>query len=122
MQSSFDDPALGQDDEFVQFVALDDLEYPTAGPGCGLRGVGSLIAGIGEDARDEGEQAAGASIENQPRPVAVLNIGGTTTFSRRPSVSTRIWRLRPVIFLPASNPCGSSAEPRFERPWRSGCR
>src|SRR5207253_8945217 len=31
----------------------------------------SLIAGIGEDAFDEGEEAARASIENQSRPVAV---------------------------------------------------
>ena len=75
-QGSFDDPALGQYDEFVQLIALDDLEHPTAGPGCRLRGAGSLIAGIGEDALDEGEEAAGASIENQPRPVAVLNIAG----------------------------------------------
>ena len=36
----------------------------------------SLIAGIGEDAFDEGEEAARASIENQSRPVAVLNVGG----------------------------------------------
>jgi len=41
-----------------------------------LRGAGSLIAGIGEDALDEGEEAAGASIDNQSRPVAVLNVGG----------------------------------------------
>jgi hypothetical protein len=41
-----------------------------------LRGARSLIAGIGEDALDEGEEAAGAPIENQPRPVAVLNIAG----------------------------------------------
>ena len=75
-QGSFDDPALGQDDEFVQLIALDDLEHPTAGPGCGLRGARSLIAGIGEDALDEGEEAAGAPIENQPRPLAVLNVGG----------------------------------------------
>src|SRR6266853_3331123 len=75
-QGSFDDPTLGQDDEFVQLVALDDLEHPTAGPGCGSRGARSLIDGIGEDALDKGEEAAGAPIENQPRPVAVLNIGG----------------------------------------------
>jgi hypothetical protein len=37
---------------------------------------GSLIAGIGEDALDEGKEAAGASIENQARPLAVLNVGG----------------------------------------------
>ena len=60
----------------MQFVALDDLEHPTTGAGSRSRGAGSLITGIGEDALDEGEKAAGASIENQPRPVAVLNIGG----------------------------------------------
>ena len=74
-QGSFDDPALGQDDEFVQFVALDDLDHPMAGAGSGSCDAWSLIAGIGEDALDEGEKAAGASIENQPRSVAVLNIG-----------------------------------------------
>ena len=56
--------------------ALDDLEQPAAGVGHGLGGLRPLIAGIGEDALDEGEQAAGTSIENQPRPVAVLNIAG----------------------------------------------
>ena len=60
----------------MQLVALDDLEHPTAGPGCGSRGALSLIAGIGEDALDERKKAAGASIDNQPRPVAVLNVGG----------------------------------------------
>src|ERR1700746_1861627 len=47
-QGSFDDPALGQDDEFVQFVALDDLEHPTAGAGSGFGGGGALAAGLGE--------------------------------------------------------------------------
>ena len=75
-QGSFDDPALGQDDELVQFVALDDLEHPTTGAGSHSRGAWSLIAGIGEDPLDEREKAARAPIENQPRPVAVLNIGG----------------------------------------------
>src|SRR5712692_10702251 len=41
--------------------------------------------------------------------------GWTATLSNRPSVSTRIWRLRPLIFLPASKPCGSSQAP-FLRP------
>src|SRR6184192_899279 len=75
-QGSFDDPSLGQDDEFVQFVALDDLKHPTTSAGSRSRGARSLIAGIGEDALDEGKEAAGASIENQPRPIAVLNVGG----------------------------------------------
>src|SRR5437762_13648242 len=66
-QGSFDDPALGQDDEFVQLIALDDLEHPTAGPGCGSRGARSLIAGNGEGALDEGEEAAGGPVEYRSR-------------------------------------------------------
>ena len=60
----------------MQFVALDDLDPPTPGAESGSRDAWPLIAGIGEDALDEGEQAAGASIEDQPRSVAVLNIAG----------------------------------------------
>jgi hypothetical protein len=75
-QRALDNPTLGQDDKFMQFVALDDLDHPLAGVGSGLRGARSLIAGIGEDALDEGEEAASAPIENQPRPVAVLKVGG----------------------------------------------
>ena len=75
-QGAFDDPTLGQDDEFVQFVALDDLDHPMAGAGSGSCDAWPLIAGIGEDPLDEREEAARAPIENQPRPVAVLNVGG----------------------------------------------
>jgi hypothetical protein len=60
----------------VQFIALDDLKHPTTGAGSRSRGARSLIAGIGEDALDEGKEAAGASIEYQSRAVAVLNVGG----------------------------------------------
>jgi hypothetical protein len=60
----------------MQFVALDDLEHPTTGAGSRSRGARSLIAGIGEDALDEGEETAGAPIEDQPRSVAVLDIAG----------------------------------------------
>src|SRR5271168_5151010 len=49
--------------------------------------------------------------------------GWTVTLRRRPSVSTRMWRLRPVIFLPASKPCGSSAEPAcMARPYSRDLR
>ena len=67
-QRALDNPTLGQDDKFVQFVALDDLDRPMAGAGTSSRNAGSLIARIGEDALDEGKQAASAAIENQPRP------------------------------------------------------
>src|SRR3984893_17472742 len=62
-QGSFDDPALGQYDEFVQLVALDDLEHPTAGPGCGSRGARSLIAGLGADALHEGGRGTGGAVD-----------------------------------------------------------
>ena len=74
-QGSFDDPALGQNDEFMQFVALDDLEHPTTAAGSRSLGARSLIAGIGEDALDEGEEAARAPIEDEPRAIAILHIG-----------------------------------------------
>src|SRR5260221_13100700 len=75
-EGSLDDPALGQHDELVQFGALDDFDHPMARAGSGLRHACSLIAGIGEDALDEGKEAARASIENQSRPVAILHVGG----------------------------------------------
>ena len=75
-QGSLDDPALGQDDKFVQFVALDDLDHPTARAGGGLRDPWPLITGIGEDALNEGKEAARAPIENQANPVTVLKVGG----------------------------------------------
>src|SRR5256885_8635045 len=45
-QGAFDDPALGQDDEFVQFVALDDLEHPTTGAGSRSRGASAKMRSI----------------------------------------------------------------------------
>jgi hypothetical protein len=75
-QGSLDDPALGQDDKFVQFVALDDLDHPPASAGGGLRDPWPLVTGIGEDALNEGKEAARAPIENQANPVTVLKVGG----------------------------------------------
>lgn len=57
-KGAFDHPALGQDDEAMEFGALDDVEFPGAGLGDSGRHLGSLIAGVGEDDLDEGEQAA----------------------------------------------------------------
>jgi hypothetical protein len=75
-EGSLDDPALGQDDELVQFGALDDLHDPTARPHGGLHHPRSLITSVGEDALDEGKEAACASIKHKPRPIAVLQVGG----------------------------------------------
>ena len=45
---AFDDPSFGQDDEGVQFVALDDLDDPVAAFGNGQRDARSAIPGVGE--------------------------------------------------------------------------
>jgi hypothetical protein len=74
-ERAFDDPTLGQDDEAMQLVALDDLDLPGAGLCDGSGGPRSLIAGIGEDALDEREEAARMAIENEPRAVAILHVG-----------------------------------------------
>ena len=42
----------------------------------GVRGFWTLVATIGEDALDEGKQAARALVKHQRNTVAVLNVGG----------------------------------------------
>src|ERR1700745_568321 len=71
-QGSFDDPAFWQDDEVMCVGALDDLEHPAAGNGDRLCPLRSLIAGIGEDALDEGEGAARLP-QHLTHAVAILN-------------------------------------------------
>lgn len=72
---AFDDPAFGENDEAMQLAALDDLQGPGARlcDGCGERC--SLVAGIGEDTLDEGEEAARAPIKDKPSAVAILYVG-----------------------------------------------
>src|SRR6476661_7520690 len=65
-EGSLDNPSLGQD----------DLKCPGAGLGNGRGGLGSLVAGISEDALDEGKEAARASIEDKRRAIAILYVGG----------------------------------------------
>ena len=74
-QGPLDDPAFGENDEAMELVAFDDLEFPSAGLGDGRGGLRSLIAGIGEDALDKGKEAAGAPVENERRAIAILNVG-----------------------------------------------
>src|SRR5712672_872422 len=73
-QGSFDDPAFGEDDEVMSIAALDDLDHPAAGIGDRLCDLRSLIAGIGEDALDEGEGAA-CIAQNIAHAVTILNVG-----------------------------------------------
>lgn len=59
---SFDDPALWQYGEGMQFAAFDDLKDPVPGTCGGLRGFGPLVSGISEDAHNEGKQCSGSPI------------------------------------------------------------
>lgn len=75
-EGSLDNPPLGQHDEAVKLGTRDDLDLPGSAA-CDRSGeLGSAIAGIGEDVFDEGKEATRASIEDKPRPIAILHIGG----------------------------------------------
>jgi len=74
-EGALDDPAFGKNDEAMQFTALDDLDPPRASPCSRGGGLRALIAGVGEDTLDEREQPAGATVENQPCAVAILDAG-----------------------------------------------
>jgi hypothetical protein len=75
-ERALDNPALGQNHEAMWLVAFDDLQLPATDLGNGCGRLGSLIASIGEDAFDEGEQTSGAPIKDQSGAVAILHIGG----------------------------------------------
>lgn len=74
-ERAFDDPALRKNDEAMQLAALDDLESPGAGSTEGGGQLRSLVAGVGKDPFDEGEQAARATVEDQGRAIAILHVG-----------------------------------------------
>jgi hypothetical protein len=59
----------------MHVITFDDLQGRGAGlgDGCGQRQ--ALVAGIGEDALDEGEEAARASVEDESRAITILQIG-----------------------------------------------
>ena len=59
----------------MQFVSLDDFDDPIAALSCRQCGAWPLITCVGEDAQDKREQCACARVENECRPVAILDIG-----------------------------------------------
>ena len=60
----------------MQLVALDDFQFPATRLGDDGRRLRSLIASIGEDALDEGKQAARAPVEHPSGAIAILDVGG----------------------------------------------
>ena len=109
-QGSFDDPAFGHDNEAVQFVALDDLKLPGSGLCNGRGRLWSLVAGVGEDALDEREQATGALVEDQSRAVAVLHVGRMDD-----DIQEQAERIDEDVPLAARNLLARIEAPRVER-------
>ena len=108
-------PAFGKHDEAMQFIALDDRQLPGASLGDGGRGVLPPVPGISEDKLDEGEEAACAPMRTSRAPRDPHSGRVDDDVHSRPSVSTRICRLRPVTFLAASNPAGQAWSPLLSR-------
>ena len=73
-KGALDDPTLGQDDEAMGVAALDDFQFPRPGFGDHLGHLWPLIAGIGEDAFDEGKGSPRRA-QHLARAVAVLHVG-----------------------------------------------
>jgi hypothetical protein len=62
-----------------------------------------------------------ASIEDKRRAIAILYIGGVDDDIQQEA--ERIDENMPLAARDLlARTCGSSVEPPFERPWRSGCR
>jgi len=74
-ECSLDDPAFGEHEETMQFIALDDGELPGAGLGDGGHCLRPLVRGISEDTFDEREEETRAAIEDEQYTVAVLHGG-----------------------------------------------
>jgi hypothetical protein len=72
---SLDDPAFGERDEAMRFIALDNRELPSADLGDGRRSLRPLVRGVSEDTLDEGEEATCASVEDEQSIVAILQSG-----------------------------------------------
>jgi hypothetical protein len=82
--------------------SLDDLDRPFADFGERLAQFVASVTAIGKDVAQPGEAVPDAG-EYIGCAVTILDIGGVHDGSdEEPCVSVTIWRLRPLIFLPAS--------------------
>ena len=73
-EGSFHDPTFRQHDEAVLVAAADDLKLPATGAGDGGLHLLPLVAGVADDALDEGE-AASRLFKERLRTVAILDAG-----------------------------------------------
>ena len=102
-KGSLDHPAPRQDREAGGVIgALDNLDPPLPVPGqCHCQLVTGVSA-IREDMAQPRKQVADRG-QQVRRSIPILSVGGMDLAATRcPAVSVRMWRLRPLIFLPAS--------------------
>ena len=71
---ALDDPALGQHLEARNVRPLDDLDEPRTGARQAVGEARALVAAVGEDAFDEGEEAPRARVEHERGAVAILDV------------------------------------------------
>ena len=88
----------------------------------GLLDILNTLGGTSGDprARPAPDQGTGQATSQGMSPMAKALLALLAIYAMKNM--RRADSLRPLIFLPASKPCGSSEAPLFARPWRSGCR
>ena len=106
-QAALHHPSPGQELEaFDAWRALDDFDRPRSAIGEGVEQLFAAIDPVGEDMVQLGEGLPQRA-QQRNRTVRILDVGFVHPHGERnPSVSVTIWRLRPLIRLPASIPRG----------------
>ena len=106
-EAALDHPPPGQELEaFDTGRALDDLDRPGAAIGNRLLQLRAAIDAVGEDMGQLGEGCRNERNSGTAPCGSWILAGCTWTASRKPSVSVTMWRLRPLMRLPASMPRG----------------
>jgi hypothetical protein len=106
-QAALHHPPPGQQLEALDaWRALDDFDCPRAAIGDGVEQLFAAIDAVGEDMTQLGEGLPQRT-QQRHRTVRILDVGLVHPHGEQnPSVSVTIWRLRPLMRLPASNPRG----------------
>src|SRR5712671_4282667 len=106
-EGTLDHPSPGQELEAVDAGrALDDLDRPGATIGDRALQLRAAIDPVGEDMAQAGKGLAQRT-QQRHGAMRILDVGSCTkTASRKPCVSVTMWRLRPLMRLPASTPRG----------------
>jgi hypothetical protein len=110
---ALDDPAFGQDHKSADPTgAFDDFNVEMRQNFCKrFRKFRPLISAVGEERLQKGKHPEQCR-HNEDATIAILNVGRMNDdVEQRPNGSTRMCLFLPLIFLPASYPCGSMHAP-----------